>query len=60
MVPQEEEALKRGENTRLTNRGTEKTFHEMMIAMRNSLSDLRRYDDGEDREDQDDEVTEQG
>jgi len=44
----------------LTSREPEKWFEEMLIAIRDSLSDLASSDDGEDREDEDDEETEQG
>jgi len=48
------------ENVGLTNREPEKTFLEMMVAIRDSLSDLACSDDGEDGEDEDDEETEHG
>jgi len=44
----------------LTNREPEKTFHKMMVAIGDSLSDLASSDKGEDGEDEDDEETEQG
>jgi hypothetical protein len=44
----------------LTSRKPEKTFEEMLVAIRDSLSDLARSDDVEDGEDEDDEETEQG
>jgi len=44
----------------LTSRKPEKTFEEMLIAIRDSLSDLASSDDGEDGEDEDVEETKQG
>jgi hypothetical protein len=44
----------------LTSREPEKTFEEMLVAIGDCLSDLPSSDDGEDREEQDDEETEQG
>jgi len=50
----------KAENVGLTNVEPEKTFQEMMVAIRDSLSDLANSDDGEDGEDEDDEDSEQG
>jgi len=44
----------------LTSRELEKTFEEMPVAIRGSLSDLANSDAGEDGEDEDDDETEQG
>jgi hypothetical protein len=44
----------------LTSREPKKTFEEMLVAIRDSLSDLESSDDGEDWEDEDEEETEQG
>jgi len=44
----------------LTSREPEKMFEEMLVAIRESLSDLPSSDDGEDGEDEDHEQTEQG
>jgi len=41
-------------------REPEKTFAEMLVAIGDSLSDLASSDDGENGQDEDDEVTEQG
>jgi len=44
----------------LTFREPEKTVEEMLVAIRDSLSDLASSDNGEDGDDEDDEETEQG
>jgi hypothetical protein len=44
----------------LMSRDPEKTLNEMLVAIRDSLSDLASSDDGEDGEDENDEETEQG
>jgi hypothetical protein len=49
-----------GEIAGLTSRKPEKTFDEMLLAIRDSLSDLVSSNDGEDGEDENDEETEQG
>ena len=59
-VEQEQEDTRKAENVGFTNGEPEKTFQEMMVAIRDSLSDLASSDDGEDGEDEDDEETEQG
>ena len=51
--------MRKAENVGLTNGEPEKTFQEIMVAIRDSLSDLASSDDGEDGEDKDDEETEQ-
>jgi len=43
-----------------TSREPEKNLEEMLVAIRDSLSDLASSDDGEDGEEEDDEETEQG
>jgi len=57
---QEQEDTGRAENAGLTTWEPEKIFHEMMVAIWDSLSDLASSDDGEDGEDEDVEETEQG
>jgi len=52
--------MKRAEIVGLTYREPEKTFEEMLVAIRESLSDLASYDDRQDGQDEDDEDTEQG
>jgi len=59
-VQQEQEDIKHAEIVGLTTREPKKTFEEIMVAIRVSLSDLASSDDGEDGEDEDDEETEQG
>jgi hypothetical protein len=58
-VQQEQDDTRKAENAGLTNRKPEKTFQEMMVAIRDSLSDLASSDNGEDGEEEDEE-TEQG
>ena len=60
-------AIKQGQEDRgtaermgLATREPEKTIEAMMVAIRDSLSDLASSDDGEDREDEDDAETEHG
>jgi len=50
-IQQEEEDMKKAGNTGLMYREPEKTFQEMMVAIRDSLSDLVSSDDGDDGED---------
>jgi hypothetical protein len=59
-VQQEQEDMTHAEIVRLTSRDPEMTCDRMLVAIRDSLSDLVSSDDGEDGEDEDDEVTEQG
>jgi hypothetical protein len=59
-VQQEQEDMTHAEIVRLTSRDPEMTCDVMLVAIRDSLSDLVSSDDGEDGEDEDDEVTEQG
>jgi len=59
-VQQAHENMKHAELAGLTNTEPEKSFEEMMEAIRPSLSDLASSDNGEDGEDEDDEGTEQG
>jgi len=58
-VQRVQEHMKHAEITGLTNKVPEKTFEEMMVAVRDGLSDLASSDDGEDGDDEDEE-TEQG
>jgi hypothetical protein len=58
-VQQEQDDMVHTEIAGLTSRKPEKTFEEMMAAIRDSLSDLASSDDGEHGEDEDEE-TEQG
>jgi len=57
-VQQEQDDMMQAEIAGLTSRESEKTFEEMLVAIRDSLSDLATSDDGEDGEDEDDEETE--
>jgi hypothetical protein len=59
-VQKEQEDIQNAENVGLTNREPEKTFHKSIVAIRDSLSNLARPNDGEDGKDEDDEETEQG
>jgi len=61
VVHQEQEDMKHAEIGGLMSRQSKKTFEEMMVAIRDSLSDLASSDNGEQVEDDDDEEeTEQG
>jgi len=51
VVQQEQEDMKTAENARLTNRESEKTLQEMMVAVRDSLSNVASSDVEEDEED---------
>jgi len=57
-VQQGQDDMKQAEIAGLTSREPEKTFEEMLVAIRDSLSDLASSDDGEDRDEEDDEETE--
>jgi hypothetical protein len=59
-VPEEQDDMMQAEIAVLTSREPEKPFEEMLVAIRNSLSDLASSDDGEDGEQEDEEETEQG
>jgi len=59
-VQQVQDDMTQAEIAGLTTREPENTFEEMLVAIRDSLSDLASSDDGEDGEDEDDEETEQG
>ena len=59
-VPQVQDDMTQAEIAGLTSREPKKTFEEMLVAIRDSLSDLASSDDGEDGEEEDDEETEQG
>jgi len=59
-VQQEQEDMKHAEIAGLINREPKWTFDKMMVAIRESLSDLASSNKGEDREDEDNEDTEQG
>jgi len=59
-VQQQQDNMTHGEIAGLTSSEPEKTFEEMLVAIRDSLSNLESSDDGEDGEDEDDEATEQG
>jgi len=59
-VQEEQHDTTKAENAGLTNREPENTLQEMMVAIRDSLSDLASSDNGEDGDDADDEETEQG
>jgi len=55
-IKQEHEDTRTAENAGFTARGPEKTFQEMMVAIRDSLSELASSDDGEDGEVEDEET----
>jgi len=59
-VQQEQKDTKNAENTGLTNRESEKTIQEILVAIGHSLSDPASSDDVEDGEDENDQETEQG
>jgi hypothetical protein len=59
-VQQEQDNMAHAEIAGLTSREPEKTFEEMLVAIRDSLSDLASSKDRENGEDEDDEETEQG
>jgi len=59
-VEQEQDDTKHAEIAGLRYRQPEKTFEEMLVAIGDSLSDHASSNDGEDGEDQDEKVTEQG
>ena len=59
-VQQEQDNMTHAEIVGLTSKEPKKTFEEMLVAIRDSLSDLASTDDGEYGEDEDDEETEQG
>jgi hypothetical protein len=48
------------ENWALTTREPEKSYHEMMVAIGDSVSDIASSDNGEDGKDENDQETEQG
>jgi len=56
----EKDEMTQAEIAGLRSTEPEKTFEEMLVPLRDSLSDLASSDDGEDGEDEDDEETEQG
>jgi len=57
-VQQEQEDMNHAESVGLMNREPQKTVEQMLVAIRESLSDLASPDDGEDAEDEDDEEEE--
>jgi hypothetical protein len=57
-VQQEKDDMTHADIAGLTSREPEKTFEEMLVALRDSLSDLASSDNGEDGEEEDDEETE--
>jgi hypothetical protein len=59
-VQQEQDDGRKAENARLTNREPEKPFQGMMVAIRDSLSDLASSNNGENGEDEDEHKTLQG
>ena len=59
-VQQEQKDMQNAENAGLTNWEPDKTFQELMVAIRDSRRDLASSNNGEDGEDEDDEETEQG
>jgi len=59
-VQQEQDDMTHAELAGLTPRQPDKLLEEMLIAIRDSLSDLASSDDGEDGEDEDDKETEKG
>jgi hypothetical protein len=60
VVQQEQDDMTIPEITGLMSREPEKMFEEMLVAIRDGLSDLASSDDGEDGEAEDDKETEQG
>ena len=59
-IRQEQEDTDTAENVGLTTTEPEKTFHEMMFAIGDSLSDITSSDDGDNGEDEDNAEIEQG
>jgi hypothetical protein len=59
VVKRQQDDTRKAENVGLTNREPEKTFQAMMVAIRDSLSNLGSFNDWDDGE-EDDEETEQG
>jgi len=59
-VQQEQDDMPHAEIAGLTSREPEKTFEDMLVAIRDILSNLASSDDGEDGAEEDDEDTEQG
>ena len=59
-VHQEQDHMTHAVIAGLTSTEPEKTFEEMLVAIRDSQSNLASSDDGEDGEDEDDQETEQG
>jgi len=59
-ITQEQEDTETAENAGLKTREPKNTFHEMMVAIGDSLSNIATSDNGEDGEDQDDDDAEQG
>jgi len=59
-IQEEQDDMTHVEIAGLTSREPKKTFQVMLVAIRDSLSDLISSDDGEDGEEEDDEDTEQG
>jgi len=59
-IRQVEEDTEVAENAGVTAREPEITFHKIMVAIGDSLSDIASSEDGQDGEDEDDEETEQG
>jgi hypothetical protein len=60
VVQQEQEDMRKGENLGLMNMDPKKIYQEMMVAIRDSVSDLAGSDDGEDGDDMDDKEPELG
>jgi len=58
-IRQDQKDIVAAENTRLTTRDHEKPFHEMIVAVGHSLSNIASSDDGEDGEDEDGDEAEQ-
>ena len=57
---QEQEDTEAAENAGLTTREPEKLFYDMMVAIRDSMSDIASSDDGQDGDAEDDDETEKG
>jgi hypothetical protein len=60
VVEQEQDDMMHAEVKGLTSRNPDKTFEEMLVPIRESLSDLASYDNGDNGDDEDNEETEQG
>jgi len=60
VIKQEQEDTMKAEHVGMTSKEPKKMFQEIMVATRDSVSDLASSDNKEDEEDEDDEETAQG